>query len=86
MATTHTPENFAREILDIFVNHFGRPPGGVLRLQNFSLLWFERGHDSDDFRTGLEHAVDAGWLEVLSSNSFRPTQDGHEQADASPDE
>ncbi len=77
MATKPTPEKCAREILAIFVSHFGLLAGEVLRRNNFLTLWPQRGYSAEDFEAGLQFAIKSGWLEVLpGDNSYRLTKRG----------
>ena len=77
MAALATPEKCAREILAIFVWHFGLLAGEVLRRKNFLTLWPQRGYRPRDFNAGLQYAVENGWLELIpGDNSFRLTRSG----------
>jgi hypothetical protein len=80
LANTFTPQQLAREILDIFVNHFKEKPGNLLRSNNFIVLWPDRGFDSAQFTEGLTFAVENGWLELNSADSYRLTQAGFDAA------
>jgi hypothetical protein len=84
MAKIPSPKETAINILDIFVNHFQERPSHVLRINNFLAVWHKKGLQWDDFVPGMEHAVEEGWVEVLSDGaSFRLTQSGF---DVCPDE
>jgi hypothetical protein len=77
MAQLPTPEQCAREILTIFVWHFGLLAGEVLRRNNFLTLWSKRGYRSEDFNAGLQFAIENRWLELLpGGNSYRLTKSG----------
>ncbi|MFH1045122.1 MAG: hypothetical protein V1796_08820 [Pseudomonadota bacterium] len=77
MATLPTPEKYAREILAIFVWHFGLLAGEVLRRNSFRALWPQRGYRAKDFNAGLQFAIESGWLELLpGDNSYRLTRSG----------
>ena len=77
MTTLPTPEQCAREILAIFVWHFGLLAGDVLRSNNFLTLWPQRGYRSEDFDVGLQFAIESGWLELLPGDkSYRLTKSG----------
>jgi len=77
MPTRPTPEQCAREILAIFVSHFGLLAGEVLRRNSFLTLWPQRGYSAPDFETGLQFAIESGWLELLpDGNSYRLTRSG----------
>ncbi len=77
MATLPTPEQCAREILAIFVWHFGLLAGDVLRRNNFLTLWQQRSYRPEDFNVGVQFAIESGWLELLADrNSYRLTKSG----------
>jgi len=77
MATLPTPEQCAREILAIFVWHFGLLAGDVLPHNNFLTLWPQRGYRSEDFDAGVQFAIARGWLELVpSGNLYRLTKSG----------
>ena len=77
MATLRTPEQCAREILAIFVWHFGLLAREVLRRNNFLTLWQQRGYRPEDFNAGVQFAIESGWLELLPDrNSYRLTKSG----------
>ena len=77
MTTLPTPETCAREILAIFVWHFGLLAGDVLRRKDFLTLWPQRGYRPKDFKAGLKFAIESGWLELLpGDNSYRLTRRG----------
>ena len=77
MAKQPTPEKCAREILAIFVWHFGMLTGEVLRRKSFLTLWPQRGYRAKDFNAGLQFAIESGWLELLpDNNSYRLTRSG----------
>lgn len=82
MATLPTREEIAREILAIFIGHFNRRAGEVLRVNNFLAVWHNRGLKAEDFKPGMELAVERGWIEVLrGGSSFRLTSDGFAAAE-----
>ena len=60
VATLPTPEQVALEILAIFVEHFRSRPGDVLRNNNFMAVWVQRRMSADDFKPGMEFAVERG--------------------------
>ena len=77
MATLPTPEQCARAILAIFASHYGLRPGDVLRRNNFSTLWPQRGYRPKDFKTGLPFAIESGWLEsVPGGSTYRLAKSG----------
>jgi hypothetical protein len=81
MATIPTPEESARVILAIFVNHFKCRPGHVLSLSNFIAVSNEYGLHEDDFKPGMDCAADNGWIEILErGGEFRLTQTGFSEA------
>ena len=81
MATLPSPEESAREILNIFVKHFNGRPGHVLRINNFTAVWLPRGLANEDFKPGMEYAASKQWVEVLDNgDSFRLTEAGFAEA------
>lgn len=81
MATLPTPEQTAREILSIFVEHFKSRPGHVLRINNFLAVWHRRGLKSEDFPLGIEFAAEKEWVDVIDGGiSFRLTDAGFAEA------
>jgi pyrimidine deaminase RibD-like protein len=83
MATVPTREEIAREILAIFVDHFNRRAGEVLRVNNFLGVWDARRLRAVDFKPGMELAAERGWVEVLrGGTSFRLTSDGFAAAES----
>ena len=77
MATPATPEKCAREIVAIFVWHFGMLAGDVLRRKSFLALWPQRGYRVKDFKAGLQFALESGWLELLPGDKlYRLTKSG----------
>ena len=77
MVTLRTPEQCAREILAIFVWHYGLLAGEVLRRNNFLTLWPQRGYSSENFKAGVQFAIENLWLELLpDGNSYRLTRSG----------
>lgn len=82
MATLPTPEETSREILSIFVTSFNCRPEEVLRINNFHSIWHSRRLRAEDFKSGMEFAVNKGWIEVLKGgSSFRLTASGFAEAD-----
>lgn len=77
MVTLPTPEQSAREILAIFVWHYGLLAGDVLRSNSFLTLWPQRGYRPEDFSAGLKFAIERRWLELLpGGDSYRLTKSG----------
>lgn len=77
MATTLSPEQYARAILAILVSHFGLRPNEVLPRKSFKVIWPQRGYRPKDFKLGLEFAAESGWLELLpGGESYRLTKSG----------
>ena len=68
MAKVPTPEDLAREVLDIFKEK-GERAGNVMQSNILSQTWFAASDKvNEDLNIGLGYALDAGWLEE--------TQDG----------
>jgi hypothetical protein len=81
MATLPTPEQTAREILSIFVEHFKSRPGDVLRSNNFLAVWHSRGLQSEDFKPGMDFAAEKEWVEVIDVGiTFQLTDAGFAEA------
>lgn len=77
MATTRTPEHFARAIPDILVSHFGLRPDEFLPRKSFTVIWPQRGYQPKDFKVGLQFAAENGWVELLpGGESYRLTKSG----------
>lgn len=82
MARMPTPEESARRVLYIFVNHFSGRPGWVLRSINFEAANEKKRYlHYDDLGPGMDHAVKQGWIEALpDGDSFRLTEAGFAEA------
>lgn len=81
MASISTPEETAREILAIFVDHFKSRPDHVLQLNNFNAVWHPRGLEAEDFKPGMTFAAQQGWVEVLrNGEAFKLTALGFSEA------
>ncbi|WP_044422788.1 hypothetical protein [Pseudomonas syringae group genomosp. 3] len=81
MASLPSPEQTAREILDIFVGHFKSRPEDVLRVNNFTAVWHPRGLEAADFKPGMDFAAAQGWMEVLrQGEAFKLTALGFAEA------
>ena len=81
MAVVPTPEESARLILAIFVNHFKCRPGYVLGLSNFIAVSNQYGLHDEDFKPGMDYAAEKEWVEILwRGHSFRLTQMGFGEA------
>jgi hypothetical protein len=75
--TQPSPELCAGAILAIFVWHFGLLAGDVRRSDSFLTLWQQRGYRPKDLETGLQFAIERGWLELLPDfKSYRLTKSG----------
>ena len=80
MAQLPNPEESARKILNIFVTHFKSRPGTILRGNNFMAVIHDYDLSASDFNTGLQLAVEQGWVELPSDNSYQLTQAGFDAA------
>ena len=77
MAKVPSPEETAREILDIFVSRFKLRAGKALRIRDFNAVWHTLELHADDFKPGMEHAAVQGWVEVLPGGElFKLTDAG----------
>jgi hypothetical protein len=68
MATSPTPEQTARAILSIFVDHFKLSSGQSLLINNFHSVWPSCGLRFEDLESGMAFAVEKGSV-ALASNS-----------------
>lgn len=81
MASLPSPEQTAREILEIFVGHFKRRPDDVLQVKNFISVWHARGLEAADFKPGMVFAAEQGWVEVTrQGEAFKLTSLGFSEA------
>ncbi|MDN8039282.1 hypothetical protein [Burkholderia vietnamiensis] len=80
MATEMTPEEAARGILDIFVNHFHIAVGRALGSTNVMHVWLKRGLQMDDMKAGFKYAAEAGWLADGPNGGVVLTQAGFDEA------
>ena len=78
MAGLPTPEENARKILEIYLHFQGRP-GHVLRTGNFNAIAVKWRLAIEDINSGLEKALELGWIESADGNSFTLTAAGFEQ-------
>ena len=75
MATGPSPEDSARYILSIYIAHNCRPTHALMP-QHFGVPFSAPGWHADDWKPGLEYAVQQGWIEIVSPTSFRLTEAG----------
>lgn len=81
MASLPSHEATAREILTIFVERFGCRADHVLQHKNFLAVWRTRGLHEADFKPGMEHAAEKGWVEIIrGGDSFKLTALGFSEA------
>jgi len=80
MAQLPTPDETARHILSIFVNHFKRREGDVLQMRNFLAAFSSNGLDTRDLPQGIECAVKNEWLEQTPNGGFKLTAAGFHEA------
>lgn len=79
MATRPTPEESARKILWIYVNHFKLDVGGVLAKNNL-MVCQEYGLSVDDQNGGMTYAIQQGWIEPVQNGGYRLTDAGFAEA------
>lgn len=79
MAKEQTSEESAREILEIFVQHFKLGAGKGLLWNNLQAVWIDRRNNMENLRPGLDFAVERKWLEE-NNNFFTLTKLGYEEA------
>ena len=75
MATMPTPEQSARKILWIYVNHFGCYAGHTLSKSNL-MVCQEYGLTEEDQNKGMAYAINQTWLEPTDNEEFRLTGEG----------
>lgn len=79
MATIPTPEESARKILSIYVNHFNCRPGHTLASNNL-MVCQDYGLSVDDQDRGMEYAIQQGWIEFTQNRDFRLIDKGFAEA------
>ena len=82
MATLPTPEEAARFLLSQMVNGWSGRPGSVFNFRMINVFAMENHSrfTGEEFMSGLEFAVENGWLERTDSSStpsFRLTEKGY---------
>ena len=75
MATLPTPEESARRILSIFALNNSRSDD-VLVAEQANFAFRQAGGSAAEFQTGLEYAVQNGWLEIGENNTIKLTNAG----------
>ncbi|HIE4123809.1 MULTISPECIES: hypothetical protein [Stenotrophomonas maltophilia group] len=80
MATVPSPEQSARKILKLFVEHFEARAGKVLRLSNFNSVIYDYDIKASDFNDGLQYALEKEWIEHSQGQSYILTQAGFDEA------
>ena len=81
MENLPTPEQCAGAILAILVWHFGLLAGDVLRSKSFLPVWHKRGYRLKDFESGVQFALESGWLKPLADGkSYLLTKSGFGEA------
>jgi hypothetical protein len=80
MAAAPTAEDSARRILHIFLE-FGHRSGDVMQQNSFIAPFAEPGWKASDFNAGITFAISEGWLESVSSASYRLTDLGFGEAE-----
>jgi hypothetical protein len=75
MATLPTPEENAKQVLEIYA-HFDSRPGRVLRANNFVAVAARWRIRMTDIQQGLEYAARQGWIEETEDGSLRLTDRG----------
>lgn len=81
MATLPSPAETAQEILSIFVTHLNCKPNDVLQFKYFFSVWRTRQFRDDDYKPGIDFAVNKGWIDMLGEGEFRLTASGFAVAD-----
>lgn len=77
-----TPEESARAVLSIFVDHFKVRPDGALQVKNLNLVGqTKRRLKTDDIVSGIQFSIENGWIEELPGGmSLRLTEAGFTEA------
>lgn len=76
MATVPSPEDAARHIVEIFLQHNCRA-GMVLMLNSFIEPFNVAGWRSSHFNVGVKYAQQQGWVELAGDNKIRLTEAGY---------
>jgi hypothetical protein len=73
------PEQFAREILTLFIHQQKMSVGDSIPAHDALVFWQKNQHRADDFRAGIGFALDNGWIEIRrdSLNWFHLTEKGY---------
>jgi hypothetical protein len=79
MAKLPTPEDAARHILSIFMQQ-RRRPGEALGQHNFASGFSTGTFRSEDFKPGMKHAIDHGWIEKDPEDNYILTEAGFAEA------
>jgi hypothetical protein len=74
--TMHSPEQNARMIMEIFVQHFKLLTGESLLASKLSGVWYDKQKSAEDLVRGLEYAKAHEWLIGLDE-AFRLTEAGY---------
>lgn len=77
------PEQFAKEIMAFLVRQQKMQAGDIIPASDALSLWQQNQRRSSDFRTGMDFAIDDGWVELQqqeSGNHFRLTEKGFASA------
>lgn len=74
--TMHSPEQNARIIMQIFVQHFKLLTGESLLASKLSSVWYDKQKSEEDLVRGLEYAKAHDWLIGLDE-AFRLTEAGY---------
>ncbi len=75
----HTPEQNARLLMCIFVDHFKLLTGEALLTNKLSSVWYDKQKSEEDMVSGIEYAKKQEWITPLD-DAFRLTEAGYESA------
>jgi hypothetical protein len=75
---THTPEECARHLLDVFVE-FDCQPNEALSDNSFLRAFLEIGWQPDDYAVGLKQCLTQHWVKPATFGALRVTPTGLHQ-------
>ena len=77
MGRTQDIEHIAKKVLDIYIC-FDCRAGDVLHANNFSATLQKHGLTFEEFKHGLDVALQKGWIERIDDSRYRLTKKGYE--------
>ncbi|MBU1535460.1 hypothetical protein KKF84_09065 [Myxococcota bacterium] len=70
MAYRLTPEQSARNLIQLAVDSFKKEPGETLPIMSLASEWDDNQTDTEAFGEGIDFALQNGWITVESTNSL----------------